>query len=641
VITRLAVVLACLALSHAAVRPAERLGRGLVAVRSAPQEVFLSWRLLASDPPGMGFLVFRYTGAGPALLLTPQPLTGGTYFVDREADLSRDNYFVVLGVVGNAARGEVGCVLLAADSPVRQFLSIPLAPPEPGVTPDQVAYTYSANDASVAEVDGDGEYEIILKWEPSNAKDNSQSGHTGNVYLDAYRLDGNRLWRIDLGPNIRAGAHYTQFMVYDLDGDGRAEVALKTAPGTRDGTGALVGTRAATFQGTLPSFDPYADHRNSAGYVLTGLEFFTIFDGLTGAELVTTLYEPPRNADPGSPNVSAWGDNYGNRVDRFLAAVAYLDGERPSLVLCRGYYTRTVLVAWNWRDGRLSKVWTFDSDDGAPGNAAYRGQGNHNLSVADVDGDGKDEIIYGAAAIDHDGRGLYSTGRGHGDALHVADLDPSRPGLEVFQPHETPSLYGFQALDLRDARTGEALCGVEATGDIGRGIALDIDPRYPGFEFWGSGSTGGLYNAAACDPDPVKGPRARQISASKPRQINFGVWWDGDLLRELLDGTTISKWDWEAGVSRTLLNPPEVVSINGTKATPSLSADILGDWREEVIWPTADHKELRIYTTTIPTAHRLPTLMHDRQYRLAIAWQNVAYNQPPHASFALTEPPRP
>ena len=354
---------------------------------------------------------------------------------------------------------------------------------------------------------------------------------------------------------------------------------------------------------------------------------------------MTTFYEPPRNAEPDSPDVSAWGDNYGNRADRFLAAVAYLDGERPSLVLCRGYYTRTVLTAWNWREGRLSKVWTFDSDDGTPGHAVYRGQGNHSLSIADVDGDGRDEIIYGAAAIDHDGRGLYSTGRGHGDALHVADMDPHRPGLEAFQPHETPSQYQFQALDYRDARTGESICGVEATGDIGRGVAFDIDPRYPGFEFWGSGSTGGLYNVRTCDPDPEKGPRARQISAAKPRQMNFGVWWDGDLLRELLDGTTISKWDWEAELTRTLLAPPEVASNNGSKATPALSADILGDWREEVIWRTADDTELRIYTTTIPTAHRLPTLMHDRQYRLAIAWQNVGYNQPPHPSFALMEPP--
>jgi len=635
---RIAIFITLLAASSRAAPAPEKLGRGVVAVRSSETEVFISWRLLATDPPGIGFNVYRFTGAGPAVLLTPRPLTGPTYFIDGQAPLNQDNYFIVHSVVNGAEQNENPFVYLPASSPVRQYLSIPLQIPDSGVTPDRVAYTYSPNDASVGDLDGDGEYEIVLKWDPSNSKDNSQSGHTGNVYLDAYKLDGTRLWRIDLGRNIRAGAHYTQFMVYDLDGDGRAEVACKTAPGTLDASGRPIATTPALFQGEIPAVDPEADYRNSAGYVLTGPEFFTIFDGLTGAELVTTHYDPPRNRNPSSPDVTAWGDNYGNRVDRFLAAVAYLDGERPSLVLCRGYYTRAVLTAWNWRDGRLTRVWTFDSDDGTPGNAAYRGQGNHNLSVADVDGDGRDEIIYGAAAIDDDGRGLYATGRGHGDALHVADMDPRRPGLEVFQPHETPSSYRFHGLDYRDARTGEPICGVEGGGDIGRGIALDIDPRYPGFEFWGAGPTGGLYTVGACDDDAVKGPRAREISATKPRPINFGVWWDGDYLRELLDGTTISKWDWQESATRTLFSPEGVASNNGTKATPALSADILGDWREEVIWRTTDNSELRIYTTTLPTQHRRATWMHDRQYRLAVVWQNVAYNQPPHASSTEVEP---
>jgi rhamnogalacturonan endolyase len=285
----------------------------------------------------------------------------------------------------------------------------------------------------------------------------------------------------------------------------------------------------------------------------------------------------------------------------------------------------------------LNRVWTFDSDDGTPGNRDYRGQGNHSVAVADVDADGFDEIVYGAAVIDHDGKGLYSTGRGHADALHVSDMDPARPGLEVFSPHETPAMYGPNALDYRDAMTGKLICGVEATGDIGRGVAMDIDPRYPGYEFWGSGGTGGLYNVRQCEPNEEKGPRAKEISRNKPRQINFGVWWDGDLLRELLDGTTISKWDWQRETTQTLLSPEGVAANNTTKATPVLSGDILGDWREEVIWRSADNSELRIYTSTIPTEHRLPTLMHDRQYRLAIAWQNVGYNQPPHPSFYLGE----
>lgn len=602
----------------------ERLGRGVVAVRTSESDVFVSWRLLATDNPATAFNLYRIEGAGAPVRLNSQLLEAATNFTDRAARSPHDLWYFVRPVL-DGREGPESAPFKLSVSGSADHLKISLRIPPPGVTPDGVAYTYEANDASAADLDGDGEYEIVLKWDPTNAKDNSQSGHTGNVFLDAYKLTGEFLWRIDLGRNIRAGAHYTQFIAYDLDGDGRAEIAAKTAPGSRDGFGEFVARRATLFQGPLPQYDPEADHRNSAGYVLTGLEFFTIFDGGSGAELASAPYLPPRNNDPASPNVNAWGDNYGNRVDRFLAAVAYLDGRRPSLLLCRGYYTRAVIAAWNWRAGKLEPVWTFDTETGPPQNREVRGQGNHNLSIADVDADGRDEIIYGAAAVDDDGSALHNSKRGHGDALHVSDMIPARPGLEAFQPHETPSLYGNAALDLRDARTGELICGVPATGDIGRGVAFDIDPRYDGFEFWGAGATGGHYSSSTCE----------QISASKPRQMNFGLWWDGDLLREMLDGTTITKWNWTAAAGETLLSPSGVASNNGTKATPALSADLFGDWREEVVWRSADNTELRIYTTTLPTDYRLFTLMHDRQYRLAVAWQNVAYNQPPHPGFFL------
>jgi rhamnogalacturonan endolyase len=473
-------------------------------------------------------------------------------------------------------------------------LSIPLQTPE-GCTP---------NDASVGDLDGDGEYEIVIKQEIRGI-DNSRSGFSGQSKLEAYKLDGRLLWRIDLGRNIREGAHYTQFIVYDLDGDGRAEVACKTADGTVDGTGRTIG-------------DPQADYRDRRGYVLDGPEYLTLFDGRTGAELVTTDYVPPRG------KVSDWGDDYGNRVDRFLACVAYLDGQRPSLVMCRGYYTRAVLAAWNWRDGQLTPVWTFDSDDGTPGNVDYRGQGYHSLSVGDVDGDGRDEIVYGACCIDDDGSGLYSTGLGHGDALHLSDLDPDRPGLEVFGIHERPAHPN--GANLRDAATGRVLWGAESP-DVGRGVALDIDPRYPGSECWAAGR--GLDALYSCRGEVIPGP--------KPRACNMGVWWDGDLLRELLDGTRIDKWDYQQGTTRRLVSADqfECASNNGSKANPCLCADILGDWREEVIWRTRDNRELRIFSTTIPTAYRLPTLMHDPIYRLSVVWQNVGYNQPAHPGFCL------
>jgi rhamnogalacturonan endolyase len=334
------------------------------------------------------------------------------------------------------------------------------------------------------------------------------------------------------------------------------------------------------------------------------------------ANLATTGYIPPRGRG------ADWGDDRGNRVDRFLAAVAYLDGSRPSVIMCRGYYTRTVLAAWNWRDGSLSNVWTFDSDDGTPGNESYRGQGNHNLRVGDVDGDGKDEIVYGACVIDDNGKGLYTTGLGHGDAIHLSDIDPDRPGLEVFDIHERPRHPN--GAEFRDARTGDLIWG-KPSPDVGRGVALDIDPRHRGYEMWASGrGLTGLWN--------VKG---EQVSDRKPRSCNFGVWWDGDLLRELLDGNRISKWNWQESSETRLVTAESCESNNSTKSTPCLCADILGDWREEVLWRTTDGKELRIYTTTIPTEHRLYTLMHDPIYRLSVAYQNVGYNQPTQTGFYL------
>ena len=293
---------------------------------------------------------------------------------------------------------------------MQPYLSVPLQTPE----------NCRPGDASVGDLDGDGEYEIVLKQE-MRPRDNSHRGRTGQTKLEAYDLHGRFLWRIDLGINIREGAHYIPFMVYDLDGDGFAEIACKTADGTIDGQGTVIG-------------DPQADYRNADGRILDGPEWLTIFDGKTGAALKTIDYVPPRG------NVRSWGDNTGNRVDRFLACIAYLDGQRPSLVMCRGYYTRTVLAAFNWRHGNLTPVWTFDSDDGTDGNRAYRGQGNHNLSVGDVDGDGKDEIIYGACAIDDDGTGLYATGMGQRrrDAFIRYRPRPARAG-SVCHPRKPAS----------------------------------------------------------------------------------------------------------------------------------------------------------------------------------------------------------
>ena len=598
----------------------ENLGRGVVAVRQNGTDVYVGWRFLGTDPAGVSFNLYRSTGGAPAVQLNSLPITDSTNFVDASADLTQANAYFVTPIVGGVEQAASAAFTLPAGASAQQYLNLPLQIPPGGTTPDGVSYTYSANDASVGDLDGDGEYEIILKWDPSNARDNSQGDYTGNVLLDAYRLDGTRLWRIDLGRNIRAGAHYTQFMVYDLDGDGRAEIACKTAPGTIDGAGQNV---------ILAGDDPNADYRNSAGYVLSGPEYLTVFNGLTGANMATVSYNPPRGT------VGDWGDTYGNRVDRFLGGIAYLDGRRPSLVMARGYYTRAFVAAWDFRGGQLTNRWNFDTGHTGTSNpyANWRGQGAHSLTIGDVDGDGRDEITYGAAGIDDDGSGLYSTLLGHGDALHMSDMDPNRPGQEVWMVHEDPGSYGPNGVEFRDARTGQLIFGVSGEGaDVGRGVAGDIDPRFLGYEMWGS--RGGLRSTSGA-----------LITSSRPSQMNFMVWWDGDLLREIEDGTSIYKWNWNTNTSTPILAPAGISSNNSTKSTPALSADILGDWREEVIWRTSDNTALRIYTTTIPTTNRLYTLMHDHQYRAAIAWQNTAYNQPPHPSFyigeGMTTPPQP
>ncbi|MEV0940750.1 cellulose binding domain-containing protein [Micromonospora wenchangensis] len=572
----------------------EDLDRGLISVRSGSGNL-VSWRLLGTETSGVSFNLYR-----GSTRVNASPITGATNYLDSGA--AAGSAYTVRAVVGGAEQ--------AASAPALQFangyLDVPIQPPAGGTTPAGEAYSYSANDASVGDLDGDGDYEIVLKWDPSNAKDNSQSGYTGNVYVDAYTLTGSRLWRIDLGRNIRAGAHYTQFQVYDYDGDGRAEVAMKTADGTRSGTGQLIGSSSA-------------DYRNSSGYVLSGPEYLTMFNGQTGAIASTVNYDPPRGT------VSSWGDSYGNRVDRFLAGTAYLDGQRPSLIMARGYYTRAVIAAWDFRNGALTKRWTFDSN--ASGNSAAAGQGNHQLSIADVDADGRQEIVYGAATVDDNGRLLYSTGNGHGDALHVGDLDPSRSGLEVFKVDEDaskPSSY------FADARTGQIIWSTAANGDNGRGVSADIWAGSPGAESWSS-AVDGLANT-----------RGQNIGR-KPSSANFLAWWDGDPVRELLDATKIDKYG--TGGETRLLTGSDVASNNGTKSTPALSGDILGDWREEVIWRTSDSRALRIYSTPTPTSTRIYTLMHDAQYRAAIAWQNTAYNQPPHPGFfigdGMSTPPTP
>lgn len=583
----------------------EKLGRGVVAVRENPSEVALSWRYLSSDPISTSFNIYRN-----GQKIAEVPASTGTFYRDTYSGTDAARYTVKAVVDGVESDQLSGHYSLPANAPIG-YIDIPLNKPADGITPAGDSYTYSANDASMGDVDGDGEFEIILKWNPSNAHDNAHDGYTGNVIFDCYRLTGEHLWRIDLGHNVRAGAHYTQFMVFDLDGDNCAEVVMKTSDGTVDGRGKLIGDATADYRekGFASEEFPGRTPRNQ-GRILTGNEYLTVFNGRTGEAMQTIDYAPARG------NLADWGDTRANRSDRFLACVAYLDGVHPSVVMCRGYYTRAVLAAFDWDGKELKERWIFDSNN--PGCEAYAGQGNHNLRVGDVDGDGCDEIIYGSCAIDHNGEGLYSTRMGHGDAMHLMQFAPDMQGLQVWDCHENHR----DGSSFRDAATGEVLFQVKSKMDVGRCMAADVDPRHKGVEMW-SLDSGGIRD--------IQGKVIRPSIDSF--SVNMGLWWDGDLLRELLDKNRVTKYDWEEDVCRPIMIFNGATSINGTKANPCLQGDLVGDWREEVLLRAEDDSSLRLYVTRIPTVYRFHTFLEDPVYRISIATQNVAYNQPTQPGF--------
>ncbi|MFB9651037.1 rhamnogalacturonan lyase [Pseudarthrobacter oxydans] len=701
----------------------DHLDRGLVAAKTS-EGVFLSWRLLGHEASGSSA-----TG-----------LTGTDFNVYRDgeklATITDSTNFQDAGgtaASGYQVRAVVGGVELDSSATATpwggNFRDIPLKKPADGVTPAGQAYTYAANDASVGDVDGDGQYEFIVKWDPNNSKDVSQVGYTGNTYVDTYKADGTLLHRIDLGVNIRSGAHYTQMLVNDFDGDGRAEMMMKTAPGTKSTSFTADGSVASegfisllqqdveagyansddyrmsaadyyrhmvqTFQGwtehpevkagnwpatleeafgTAPKYqyplsqadaealadyfmDVYAPSRSARnnlrafeGFIVSGPEYLTVFEGATGKELKTVAYESGRHDDG-----LMWGDyamariEPGNRVDRFLAGVAYLDGKKPAAVFARGYYTRSTLAAYTWDGSDLAPAWNVDSgwtpmtnpfndsphgrDGTDPEFGTLTTQGFHSLSAADVDGDGKQEIVYGSATIDNDGSLLYSSfdtmpdgsaipgeeaRLGHGDAMHVTDIDPARPGKEIFTVHEggTYAPYGYA---MRDAATGEVLFGAYSGKDTGRGMIGDVDPSVPGIENWAIGMQ-------SADGD--------KLSTTGPG-TNMSIKWAADMTTQLINGAgeqTPSIDDWKRG---RLLTAEGTRTNNGTKGTPSLVADVVGDWREEMLVRTADSSALRMYLSTEVTSHKLYTLMHDPQYRAEVARQNTTYNQPSYTDFYL------
>ncbi|MBQ3877622.1 MAG: rhamnogalacturonan lyase [Prevotella sp.] len=634
----------------------EKLDRGVVALpRSTGTGIFLSWRLLGTDDPAT--TTFDVVRNGETI----KENLAKTNFEDGGGTKTA-SYQIVTKV-----NGEVVETSEAVSPWGKTYLTLKLDRPAKG----EQGGTYTPNDMSVGDVDGDGQYELFVKWDPSTSKDNSQSGVTDNVYIDCYKLDGTKLWRIDLGRNIRAGAHYTQFMVYDFDRDGRAELMCKTAPGSLDGNGNYV--NLAATDDDIKNASGTGLFRTSDGRITGGQEWLTVFKGATGEAIHTIFYNPNRNMTYGgaADGKVNWGDvdgkndaaSYGNRGERFLAAVAYLDGpDQPaSGIFSRGYYghafiwavgfdgehlyqkwlsqhktskTAYTLYTYDAEGNRTSKAFTKCQPTSGKGSGTMFGNGNHNMSIADLDGDGCDEIVWGSAALDHDGRLLYGTGFGHGDAIHLADHCPDRPGLEVFQIHEE-SPYGW---DLHDAFTGEVLYSATGDKDNGRGIAAQLDSKMRG-SFFSSSNDRSQRSA-------VTG----EVVSTKSTSMNFRIYWDGDAQEELFDGgynsntgkstPLITKWNGNGTTTLRTFdssygNPQ---SCNSTKATPSLQADLLGDWREElVMWDYNNPAQVHIYTTNITSALAIPTLMHDHTYRMGICWQNTAYNQPPHLGYYLPD----
>lgn len=631
----------------------EKLDRGVVALpNQSGSGKFVSWRLLGTDDPARTTFNLLRDGKviKEGLTVTNFKDTGGT----------NSSMYQVETLVD----GEVVETSAAVQAWSDVWKKLPLDRPAGGTT-ESGEYTYSPNDCSVGDVDGDGQYELFVKWDPSNSKDNSQSGYTGNVIIDCYKLDGTRLWRIDLGCNIRAGAHYTQFMVYDFNGDGKAEMMCKTAPGSKDGAGVYV-NQAAT-DANIKAASNTKSWLVSGGRVNGGHEYLTVFNGETGAAIHTIAYNPNRNAMSELSEAAGtynWDTrsgksdkgNYGNRGERYLAAVAYLDGPegKASGIFCRGYYTYAYIWAVDFDGQKLIPRWLHRSDannqysvvtydeqgngttksytppaaTSGGGSRTMFGNGNHNMTVGDVDGDGCDEIIWGSAALNNDGTLLYATGFGHGDAIHMGKMIPGREGMQVFEVHEEKGTYAW---DLHDAATGEILFKDGPEGvDNGRGMAAQLT------------STSGEWWFASASAREQRSSVTGEIASSKSGSLNFRMYWDGTVQDALLDGSTLDKYDDSKGsFSRlvTFYNLGPGSTCNGTKNTPNLMADIFGDWREELILYTVSDEEtyLGIYSTNIPTDYPIPTLMHDHTYRMAVCWQNVAYNQPPHIGYNLVE----
>ncbi len=604
----------------------EKLGRGVFAFRRTNNVVRVAWRYKSSDPETISFNVYR-----DGKKVNKNPITDVTWFDDCFAWDGKKHVWEVcpLGKAGKAKREKGAYWWLAANAPVGYF-DIELEPPKSGKTPDGRDYSYYPCDCSVGDLDGDGEYELVVIWWPTFAHDNSHGGQTGETWLEGVKLDGtNRsLWKICLGPNIRSGAHYVPVIVWDLDGDGVAEVVCRTADGARDGKGRLLVGGAFSKKER-----PFTDFRAEDAHVVFAPNYVTVFGGRTGAALDTIPFKPGVLDDAAAIAArdykavnKKWRSRApGNQAFRFLSAVGYFDGARPSVVMCRGYYSNTYLTAYDWNGKRLVERWHFAADEQR--NPDYMGQGFHNLRVGDVDFDGRDEIVYGHMCVDHDGKPLWTTGYGHGDALHLFQASPETRGLRVWTCHES----GKGGVSLLDARTGRTLLRRESGQDTGACNALDVDPDAPGVELF-SGTHCGVFSASTLRQHMKPKPHP---SSNYYDMLRFSIWWMGDLTRSAYSGgTKINGYSVKRRESFTVWSGGAGAESNhGTKGCPCLVADVFGDWREELFLRRSDNRAIRVFMTPEPTAWRFHTFMEDPVYRISVATENCGYNLPSEPSF--------
>lgn len=572
-------------------------------------KLLISWRMLPGDNSEKAFDLYRTLGSGGEKKLNSTPIKA-TNFLDLTIQGDGDATYRLTYAGKNETIGHY-TMLEEQRKQKLPYISIPLRSTKDILNVE--GYRYEANDASVGDLDGDGRMEIVVKrLLACDDNDGTGGGETPAnirhvVLWEAYNLDGAFMWRICSGPNIILG-NSSAFAIADFDGDGKAEMVIKTGEGTVFGDG---------YEIPDTDGDGITDYRDEgANYIGRGPEFFSVIDGETGAELARDNYFPRGASED-------WGDNYFKRASSFRIGVGCFDGELPSVILGRGIYERSAIEAWDWRDGQLTRRWQFDTDanmtgkDGKP-YSKYAGQGYHSLSVGDVDGDGFDEVVYGSMTVDHDGVGLYTSELGHGDALHLGKFDPSREGLQIFSCFET----GKTEVALRDAKDGSIIYDVVADEefDMGRCMVADIDPSSPGCELW-------WYQSEVHSID------GEVINSTHPGHTNMAIWFDGGLNRQAYSGTKIDSYVNGRVFS---IHRFDMSYNNTTKENPSWYGDILGDWREELIFPDETKvKDIKIFSTWIPTEHRIPWLMTDHVYEMSALNQNIGYNQPNHLGYYL------